>query len=170
MEFVKHDVVPLTAFPGFAPEIGARVYRLTGTVDVFGLKPGRRVGNLAPVRYREPIANPWPKPFHEGLEKAVCRGRHGERIVSPIDHEVDAFFTWRPETKAYPTGLERGAVSPFHCYVFRLARPGSSRFNRQQQIPARRKVPGKIAGRDSGRGGTSESRFLPAQALLSRAP
>jgi hypothetical protein len=102
---------------------------------------------LVPVRYREPIAYPWTKPFHEGLEKAVCCGRHDERVVSPIDNEVDAFFTWRPETKAYPAVLERGAVRPFHCCVFRFAGPASSSFNRQQQIPARRKVPEKVAAR-----------------------
>ena len=150
MELVKHDVVPFAARPGFPPAIGAGIDRLARAVDVVGLKPGRRVRNLAPARQREPIARARAKSFHEGFEEAILPRSHGERRVSSLDHEVDLSLGRGPETKAYPVSLERGAVRPFHSRGLSLRGRESTRFNRHLQASGRRAVPEKTVQRPRG--------------------
>src|SRR5580692_11559594 len=122
MEFVKHDLVPFAACPGFAPAVGARVDRLARAVDVVRLKARRGIGNALSARERKPVACAGRQTVDKGLVKAILVAPHRDGIAT-IEHERDLLLPRRPKTKSYPIVLERRAVPPPQRAVLHSRQP-----------------------------------------------
>src|ERR1700722_10103282 len=122
MEFVKHDLVPCAACPGLAPAVGAWVDRLARAVDVVRLKTRRWIGNALSTGQRKHVACARTQSVHEDFEESIPIRRHRDGIAT-VDHQRDLLFLRGPETKAYPSFLERRAVRPPQHAVLHSRQP-----------------------------------------------